>query len=171
MAPRSARAHLARGFAHQQEGAAHIDAHDALEIRQRRLEDRAALAQHPGAGDRHIDGAELLLRGREGIDDGLLIPGIALEGERPAAELLDALGRLGRRPRRPVEQGQIGAEIGQGQRRLQPDARAAAGDEGRLALEGEAGEGRALAHVFFPMLPLWVGAPPPGTMRRQSLPA
>ncbi len=109
--------------------------------------------------------------GGEGIHDGLLVAGIALEGERPAAELLDAPGRLGRRSGRPVQQGEIGAEIGQGERRLQPDARAAAGDEGRLALEGEAGEGRALAHVFFPMLPLWVGAPPPGTMRRQSLPA
>ena len=58
-----------------------------------------------GAGDGGVDIAQCALRLREGIDDGLLVAGIALDGERAAANLLDALGGCGGRAGSPVEHG------------------------------------------------------------------
>ena len=63
---RAARTHLTCGLAHHEEGAAHIDAHDMLEVLDRGLEHRAARAQHAGAGDRDVHVAERTPRGLEG---------------------------------------------------------------------------------------------------------
>ena len=143
MAPCAARAHIARGLAHHEEGAAHVDAHDLLEVLDRGLEHRAALAEHAGAGDGRVDIAEGAPGRCEGIDDGLLVSGIALDGEGTAADLLDALGGCRRRAGGPVEHRDVRTEIGQRECRLQPDAGAAAGDE-----RGPAADGRGRGASF-----------------------
>src|ERR1700686_542369 len=58
----AARAHLPRRLAPQQERAAHIDAHHLLEIVERRLEHRSALAEDARTGDRDVYWSKLLPR-------------------------------------------------------------------------------------------------------------
>jgi hypothetical protein len=148
--PRPARAHLARGLAHQQEGAADIDAHDALEIHQRRVEDRTAIAQHPGAGDRHIDGSQL--RWVVAKASTTVVSSASPSKASARRPSFDALCRLGGRPRRPVEQSEIGPEIGQVSAVSSPMPEPPPVTKAVLPLKERPGR-RALAHVFFPICP------------------
>ena len=156
-----------------QERAAHVDAHHAARSRQRvRLEDRTAAAENTGAGDRDVDRPEPVARRGEGVDHRLLVAGVAGEGKRLPADLLDraspprrrhpASSRAPRRPRR--------------------DRRASAPSPARCPTRRRSPappchsakylEMAAARSCYCPpaMLPAAVGAPPPGTVSRHSCP-
>src|SRR6185312_17421024 len=86
--------HLARRLAHEQEGSPHIDAHDPLEILERRVEDRPAVAQNAGTGDGDINRPKPPAHRFERSYHGLFVAGIALEGHAPATDPFDAFGCL-----------------------------------------------------------------------------
>jgi hypothetical protein len=121
------------GF-HREEGAAQVDPHDLVELRDRHFADFGG-GEDASIGAENVDAAEMMQRGGSHRGDALLGADIGGDGDRRTPGDGDVLGDDLRRLGRAGHHGDATAGLGEAFGDAPADALAGAGDDDAAALE------------------------------------